>query len=122
MDFEFFEEAGRGVEPKASIRKQGQIGFNQGAIKRFNITDNQDILLGYDRASKTVAVKFIDEPRQGSKRAVVRSNNCSISAKAFFDFFDIPYKSKTESYGIKEDAENRLLTFCIAKEDDGIPF
>ncbi|MBN1457580.1 MAG: hypothetical protein JW912_07000 [Sedimentisphaerales bacterium] len=118
MDFEFFKEEGRGYEPKASIRKQGQIGLNQGAVTRFKIENNQNVVLGYDRNSKTIAIKFVDEAVKGSKRAVVRSGNCSISAKAFFDYFDIPYKAKTESYSIKEDTEEGLLVFSVFKEDD----
>lgn len=112
MKFEFFTESGRGYEPRASIRKQGQIGLNHGSVKRYEIRDGQDVLLGYDRQSSTVAIKFIDGPQQGSKKAMVKKNNCSISAKAFFDYFDIQYKDKTESYELKS-KEDGLLVFCI---------
>ena len=75
MDFEFFKEEGRGYEPKASIRKQGQIGLNQGAVTRFKIKNNQNVVLGYDRSNKTIAIKLVDEAEKGSKRVVVRSKN-----------------------------------------------
>lgn len=113
MNFEIFREQGRGFEPKASIRKQGQIGLNQGAIIRYNIKDDQDVLLAYDKENRVIGIKPIGEPEKGSKRAVIKNNNCSIAAKAFFDFFDIPYKKETKTYELFEDKENGYICFKV---------
>jgi hypothetical protein len=118
MAFEFFEEEGRGFEPKATIRKQGQIGLNQGVLKRFDIKGDQPVLLGYDRETKVVAIRLLDEPRKGSKRAVIRSNNCSIAAKSFFDYFDIPYREQTVHFTIEKNEDKNMITFCIAEKGE----
>lgn len=112
MDIEFFTETGRGFAPKASIRRQGQIGLNQGAINRFGIKNGQYVLLGYDRTNKIVALKLTNESEKGAKRINVKEKNGSISAKSFFDFFAIPY-DKTTAYELKEDQVKDLLVFYI---------
>lgn len=117
MAFEFFEEDGRGFEPKASIRKQGQIGLNQGAIKRYSFENNQFVLLAYDKVNNVIGIKKVVESAKGAKRVVIRNNNCSIAAKAFFDYFEIPYKD-TDSFDMFEDKENKIICFKIAKNEE----
>jgi hypothetical protein len=116
MAIEFFNEDGRGFEPKASIRKQGQIGLNQGALTRYKIKHNQEVLLGYDKETKTVVIKLLNSSQKGSKRAAIRGNNCSIAAKGFFDYFNIPY-NETNSYKLYEDETNGLICFRIQRGD-----
>ena len=115
MAIEFFRKDGKGFAPKASVRKQGQIGLNQGAVDRFKIKDGQYVLLGYDKDRKMVAIRLIQEREKGAKKIIVKGTNGSISAKGFFDYFAIPYK-KTDSYDLTKDTENNLLTFFLEPE------
>jgi hypothetical protein len=110
MSFEFFAEDGRSFAPRASIRGNGQIGFNQGAVKRFGITDGQMVLLGYDKEEKAIAIKRITETQNGAKKVTVRENNAWISAKGFLDFFGIDYK-EGKTYDLCE--EGGLLVFHL---------
>ncbi len=110
MSFEFFTDDGRSFAPRASIRKNGQIGFNQGAVKRFNIEDGEFVLIGFDREKKAIGVKRIEVAEKGAKKVMVRENNAGISAKGFLDFFGISY-AKKKSYDLHE--EGGILVFTI---------
>jgi len=115
MAIEFFTKEGKGFEPKVSIRRQGQIGFNQGSVKRFSIEHGQNVLLGYDRDKKMVALRITDESEKGAKKIIVKGTNGSISAKTFLDYFGIPH-AKTKAYPLEKDEENNYLFFCLEPE------
>lgn len=117
MAIEFFTKEGKGFIPKVSIRKQGQIGFNQGAVKRFSIEHGQNVLLGYDRDKKMVALRIAGESEKGVKKIIVKGTNGSISAKTFLDYFEIPHE-KTKSYPLEKDEENNYLFFYIGAGGD----
>ena len=110
---EFFRETGRGFAPKASIRKQGQIGLSQGAIIRYRIKDGQFVILGYDREEKCIGLKTVEANDEGAKRVTVRGGSGTISAKGFLDFFGIPY-DKTRSYKLMR--EDELLMFKLVEQ------
>lgn len=112
MSIEFFEKDGRGFNPKASVRQQGQIGLNQAAIDKFNIQNNQNVLLGYDKDLKMVVIKPLAVAQEGSKKVVVRDRSGSISARGFFDYFEIPHE-KTKSYPLEENNDNHYLFFYL---------
>ncbi len=113
MGFEFFEEDGRSFSPKASVRKNGQIGFNQGAIKRYSIKDGELVALGYDRERQAIAIKRLSERQKGAKKITVRENNAWISSKGFLDFFAIRY-SEGRAYDLNEEGE--LLVFYLGEQ------
>ena len=117
MGIEFFRKEGKGFAPKASIRKPGQIGLNQGAIERFKFQNGEFVLLGYDRDEKMVAIQRLDEAQKGVKKVTIKGNSGAISAKSFFDYFGIPY-NKPHAYELKEDKENNLLVFHLEASDE----
>ena len=117
MGIEFFTKEGKGFAPKASIRKPGQIGLNQGAIERFKFRNGEFVLLGYDREGKMVAIRRLDEAQKGVKKVTIKGNSGAISAKSFFDYFNILY-NQPHSYELKEDKENDLLVFYLETSDE----
>lgn len=112
MAVEFFTKEGKGFSPKASIRKPGQIGLNQGSVERYKFINGEYVLLGYDREKKMVAIRRLNEAEKGAKKVNVKVNNGAISAKSFLDYFGIPYDKKG-SFELKEDKEKNLLVFYI---------
>lgn len=114
MAIEYFREKGRGFAPKVSIRKQGQIGLNQGAVLRYAIKDGQFALLGYDKNENLVVIKLVGGDEKGAKRITVRAGNASISAKSFLDYFDIPY-AETNSHDLEH--KDELLVFYLDTEE-----
>lgn len=110
MKFEFFTDSGRGFRPKVSIRKQGQIGLNHGAVRRFSIDKWRYAVLGYDRERRTIALKLTnDENEPGAQRIIIKNDSGSVSARAFLEYFDIPYRESTEQYDVRMDSERNML-------------
>ena len=119
MAIEYFTERGRGFSPKVSVRKQGQIGLNQGAVKRYKIEIWKCAILGYDRDKCMVALKLTNEEElPGATKITIRHNNGTIAAKGFLDFFDIPYKGKTRQYELKEDKDTGCLVFFVERKKE----
>lgn len=112
MAIEYFTKEGKGFFPKASIRKPGQIGLNQGSIERFKFRNGEYVLLGYDREKRMVAIKRVAEATKGAKKVIVKGKNGAISTKSFFDYFDIQY-DKPEAYELHEGNEKDLLVFYL---------
>lgn len=116
MAFEFFKESGRGFRPRASIRKQGQIGLNHGAVRRFGLEKWGYVVLGYDRDSNRVALKLTnDEDAPGAQRLAIKDGSASISARAFLEYFDIPYRDETRQFDVVLD-EGRDLVIVTLEE------
>ncbi len=90
--FEKFTKQGRSFKPKISIRKRGQIGFNNGSINKFNLKDIEFVILYINKAENKIAFRFTNNANEdGATKLVKRKNNYFVSGKAFLDFYSIPY-------------------------------
>ena len=114
MAFERFTLTGKSYRPKISIRSNGQIGFNQGAIERFGLNNYKFAVLFYDRDQKIIGIKLTNQDEDGACTLQVRKSNAAISAKAFLDYFDINY-SKTKRYDAKYDEQEKMITAELNK-------
>jgi len=109
MAFEKFVRGGRGFKPKLSIRKGGQIGLNQGAVRRFGLSDGMRVFLYYDKERRMVGIEALkDETAEGSRALRIRQGSASIAAKAFCDYYSIDYK-ESKSYAVEQDTESGYL-------------
>jgi len=112
MAFERFTKTGRGYTPKVSIWTRGQIGFNQGAVERFDLRKFDYAILFYDRDDKKIGVQLTnDKSEDGVIKIVKGKTGIFMSAKAFLDYYDIPH-SKTIKYDVDYDLDNRMYVFC----------
>ncbi|MCH7591882.1 MAG: hypothetical protein IH989_03745 [Planctomycetes bacterium] len=119
MAFEFFEESGRGYRPRASIRKQGQIGLNQGAVRRFDLESWKHVVLGFDRDSKRIAIRKAEsEDDPGAQRVVIKDGSATISARSFLEYFDISYRDETQKYDVSVQDENNMLVIELNKDNE----
>jgi len=113
MTFERFTKTGRGYKPKVSIWSRGQIGFNQGAVERFNLKSYKYTVLFFDAETRKIGIKFTnDENEEGITKLTARGGGTSFSARAFLDFNDIDY-SKTQRYDVDYDEENELYVIQL---------
>ena len=118
MEFEFFTDSGRGFRPRVSIRKQGQIGLNQGAVRRFNLDSWEYVVLGFDRKCVRIALRRADSRDEpGAQRMLIKHGSATISARSFLEYFDIGYRDKTRQYDVSIDDENGMLIVALDKED-----
>jgi hypothetical protein len=112
--FEKFVLTGRSYRPKISIRANGQIGFNQGAIEKFKLDKYKYTILFFDRGIKKVGIKLTNEEEEGICRLRVRKSNATVSGKAFLDYYGIDYgKGKTSRYEAVWDDKERMIVFTI---------
>ncbi len=107
MPFEKFTQAGQSFKPKMSIwGNGGQIGFNQGAMKKFKLDIYKYAILFFDRENKRIGIKFTnDEKEEGINK--FNAKRGVIPGKAFMDYYGVDY-SKTKPYDVVFDEENEL--------------
>ena len=121
MNIEWFTEtATRGFQPKISVRPRGQIGFNRGAVWKFKLQDFKYAVLGFDRNSKTIAIKPTNDSEQKGvvKLGVKKSGtDATISAKSFFDYYEIP-REKTLRLNAEWNDEIGAIIAKISQEED----
>lgn len=114
--FEKFTHTGRSFKPKISIRSNGQIGFNQGSVKRFGLDKFDFAVMYYNKDQKKVAIAFAnDENKDGVIRVTKRENNYFFSGKSFLEYYNIPYKA-TKTYEVDWDDENKIAIINIGEK------
>ncbi|MGB2678377.1 MAG: hypothetical protein WAN12_14925 [Candidatus Acidiferrum sp.] len=115
MAFERFTDVGRVFRPRASIRSNGQIGFNHGSVKRFDMQKYSFAVLFYDKENRKVGVKLTnDKTEAGASSLITRSGNGTVSARAFLEYYRLLPKITTQ-HDIEWDEENKLLVVDIGK-------
>lgn len=109
MAFERFTEVGRAFRPRASVRSNGQIGFNQGAVKRYGLEQWQYVVLFYDKDTRRIGIRLTkDEKEEGVARLVCKGGNAAVSARSFLYYYNIPH-DKTIALDIEQDKEQGML-------------
>jgi len=118
MPFERFTEVGRVFRPRASLRSNGQIGFNHGCVKRFEMQKFSHAVLFYDTETKRIGVKLTnDKDEAGASALITRSGNGTVSARAFLEYYHLTPKTTTQ-YDIERDSASGLLVIGVAKATD----
>ncbi|RJQ78953.1 MAG: hypothetical protein C4519_11430 [Desulfobacteraceae bacterium] len=116
--FELFKEHGRSFNPKISIRKRGQIGFNNGAINRCNLDKYGYVKLYYNKDAKMIAFKFTNDPKEeGAIKIQKRPSNYFFSGKSFLDYYSINY-SETETFDLDWDEDRKVAMIDIKKHTE----
>jgi len=111
MPFERFTKTGRVYTPKASIWTRGQIGFNQGAVHKFNLKDFDYAVLYYNRDEKKVGVQFTnDSSESGATKVIKGKTGVFLSGRSFINFYDIPH-TKTKKYDVSYDNDSNMYIF-----------
>lgn len=111
FEFETFPGKGRGFASKASIRKSGQIGFNNGAVMHHEMTKFDGAILHYDRKNRIIGVELLSGSDDARILTLIhRPGNSYIAAKSFLEWFEIPVAEETERYDLwKDDATGFLI-------------
>ena len=97
--FKKFIHKGRSTNPKAVIRKNGQMGFNSGAIGKYDLDLFEFVILYISTNKKDrVAIKFTNNDKEsGLVKIQKRAGSFAFSAITFLNFNDIDY-SETTNY------------------------
>ncbi len=90
MSFERFTKAGKTFQPKVSIRKGGQMGFNNGSRRKFKLDDYEYVILYFDKENSKVGIQLTnDDNENGIIKLYKRELDVAVSAKSFLDYYEI---------------------------------
>lgn len=128
-NFETFTSVRSSFASKVSIRKNGTIGFSQGALIKFGLNVGKWFaVLKYDRTAKVIGIMLTKtETEDGAVRIQCREisgrddkKNLAgqISAKAFLDFFGIEYADRSRAFIPVKDGD--IIIIDLNKEK-GVP-
>lgn len=113
MAFERFTQTGRSFRPVVSIWSRGQIGFNQGAVKRCVMKEGSFVVLFFDKDSNKIGLKIVDTEEEGALKPKFSSTGAVISAKSFLDYYEVDFE-KTKKYELTYDDDNELYVVDVA--------
>jgi hypothetical protein len=116
--FRKYIHRGRAATPKVCIRKCGQIGFNSGAIQKYNLDDFSHVMLFIGDDKKRVAIRFTNNLKEGDLIQIQkRPGNFAFSAITFMRINDIKW-DKTTNYEFKWIDRDKVAIFTPDKEGD----
>jgi hypothetical protein len=118
MAFERFTDVGRVFRPRASLRSNGQIGFNHGAVKRFEMEKFSHAVLFYDAETKRIGIHLTnDKDEAGASTLITRNKNGTLSARAFLEFHQLTPRTTTQ-YDIARDTATGMLVIGVVKSTE----
>jgi len=108
MAFKRFTHTGKSIAPRITIRRGGQIGISDSAVKRYGLDKYQYAILFMDEEAHRIGIQFTTNPKEeGAKQFRVHKNNGggTLSAKLF-----------AQQYNLIDLKEKRLLCNFDEKE------
>jgi len=99
-----------------SIWSRGQIGLNQGAMKKYKLEKYDYVILLFDEETKRVGLEFTnDDNKEGAVKLTKRATGISFSASAFLNAYGIDHDNKTIKYMIDHNADYNIYIFDTNK-------
>jgi hypothetical protein len=115
--FEKFVRKGKSYRPKLSIRSRGQMGFNNGAVKRFGLEKYDFAVLYFSKEKNQIAIRLATKSEEGSSKIIKKSGNFFISGLAFLDCYQVNHQ-ETKNYDIEAAGEDILLVNLARKTEE----
>lgn len=117
MAFKVFTGVGKRFgKPVVSIWSRGQIGLNQGAMKRYKLENYDYVILLFDEETRMVGLQFTNSSdKEGSVKIIKRATGISFSANAFLNAYGIEHDQKTIKYSLEYDKNNNFYIFDTNK-------
>jgi hypothetical protein len=113
MAFERWATGGRSYKPKLTIRQGGQLGLNQGAVKRFQLDNETYAVLFYDPDGRRIGIKFTrNSEEEGVIKVITRLKSATVYAKPFLDYYAISY-DKSRRFDLLWDASEELVVAAL---------
>jgi hypothetical protein len=113
VPFERFTEVGRVFRPRASLRENGQIGFNHGCVKRYDMDKYAHVVLFYDAENKRIGIMLTNATEEeGACNLITKSGGGTVSARSFLEYYHLTPK-KTNQYDIYKDPESGFLVIQL---------
>ncbi len=112
MSFQRFIETARSYRPKVSVRSNGTLGFNSGAVVKFSLKSYKYAILFYDEERKMVGVKPTKSEEEGTHGLNCGKTGAWISARRFLDYFGIATQA-TKRCDASWDEKEKMIVFQL---------
>lgn len=105
----------RSCAPAASIRKNGELGFNQAATRKFNLTTIEYVQIGYDKEKSLLVLKVMKDKSIYGVRKLCKHKgrkgalSCAIHIQGALEYFEIEYKQSLHRYKLEREGDMILL-------------
>ena len=110
MSFERFTQVGRGYKSKVSITRSGLLGFNQGAVKHFELDKYDWAILYYDKDGGRIGIELTnDADEDGVCKLRKRASGADVSARSFFEYYRINYETSNRYDATWNNIENKII-------------
>ena len=111
--FKKYIHKGRSYTPKVTIRKNGVLAFNSGAVHKYDLDVYKYAILYISDDKNRIAVKFTNsEKDSGILQIQTRPGNFQISARTFFGLYDIDW-SENRNYEFKWKPAEKTAIFRV---------
>ena len=103
--FDRFDDPNKSFAAKVTIRRNGQLGFNDGARNSYRLKNFQYAVLFYDQENEAVGIMLTNNGEEaGAIKLSAGEQNTYISAKGFLDRHKINYANmkKRNRYELKK--------------------
>jgi hypothetical protein len=115
--FKKYISRGRAGVPKVSIRKNGQMAFNAGAVQRFELYLFDFVMLYISERKDRVAVKFTSNVKESGLIAIQkRPGNFAFSCRTFLEINYIDW-SRTINLDFVWNDRNKIAIFKVTSDD-----
>ena len=113
MAFEKFIETARSYRAKVSIRANGTMGLNSGAVQKFDLAQYDYAILFYDRDRKLIGIKPVrGKGEEGVQRINKGKTGAWIAARRFLDYYELSTE-ETNRYDALWDEQERMIVVKI---------
>jgi hypothetical protein len=114
MPFEKFTETARSYRAKVSIRSNGTVGLNGGAVNKFGLEQYDWAVLFFDKQSNLVGIKPTkSEKEEGAHRINKGKTGAWIAARRFLDYYEIGIV-KTKRFDAAWDEKEKMIVVQIS--------
>jgi hypothetical protein len=114
MAFEKFTETARSYRAKASIRSNGTVGLNGGAVNKFDLDQYDWAVLFFDKEHNLIGIKPTkNEKDEGTHKINKGKTGAWIAARRFLDYYEVG-TAKTKRFDATWDDKEKMIIVQIA--------
>ena len=113
FNFERFTDVNKSFSARVTIRRNGQLGFNEGAKNQFKIGEWTHAVLFFDGENGAIGLMLTNDASEAGAIKITNTNqNTFIPAKGFLDRYGISY---VESQRFCLEKHQEMLVFELGE-------
>jgi hypothetical protein len=110
MAFEKFTQTARSYRAKVSIRPNGTLGFNSGAVQKFGLDKAAFAILYYDKERNRIGIQPVaNEAEEGANKINKGKTGAWLAARRFLDYYEINTEEKSRHNATWDEREGMII-------------